>query len=214
MSDYLNVFDLKLDRKECCFNSGAYCDPKCNTLEVMSHNKALKCYTIFSKLNKNFNVNNLTQISIKNADFVLWGENILFIHDSNQLPTFINMKLFPIVIEGKYLFYHYEKTLFERLPPPYETNCQYYSGRIRSQSQCLNELLFEEFLKNGCLSKSDGNITYVIHNNDYSKFKHKICDNFTLEIGNHFLNKWNQRCRQSCIEELYETWESEKDPIG
>ncbi len=215
MSDYLNIFDLKLDRKMCCFNRGLYCDPKCNTLGVISHNKALKCYTIFSKLKERFNNNTLTQISnIKTATFIFWGKNILFIHDSNQLPTFINMKLFPIVIQGKYLFYHYEKTRFERLPPPYETNCQYYSGRIRSQSQCLNELLFEEFLKNGCLSKSDRNIAYVIDNNDYSKFKYKICDNFTLEIDNHFLNKRNQRCRESCVEELYEILESERDSIG
>ncbi len=157
----------------------------------------------------------MTQISnIKKANFIFWGKNIQFIHDSNHLPTFIDMKLFPIVIQGKYIFYHYEKTLFERLPTPYETNCQYYSGRIRSQSQCLNELLFEEFLKNGCLSKSDRNITYVIDNNDYLKFKHKICDNFTLEIGNHFLNKQNQRCRESCVEELYEIWEAEHDSIG
>jgi hypothetical protein len=199
----------------CCFNDGDYCDPKCSALGVMSHNKALKCYTIFSKLSKNFNINNLNEISnIKNAHFMFWGKIILFIHDSNQLPTFIDMKLFPILIEGRDPLYHYEKTLFERLPPPYETNCQYYSGRIRSQSQCLNELLFEEFLKKRCLSKSDRNIAYVIDNNDYSKFKYKICDNFTQEIGNHFLNKWNPRCRESCFEELYEIWESERDSRG
>ncbi len=32
MSDYLNVFDLKLDRKRCCFNDGLYCDPKCDKI--------------------------------------------------------------------------------------------------------------------------------------------------------------------------------------
>jgi hypothetical protein len=222
MSDYLNVFDLKLDRKRCCFNEGRYCDPKCNTFGVMSHNKALKCYTIFSKLNTNFNINNLTKISninkarfrfisnINKARFRFWGKNILFIHDSYELPTFFNSKLFATVIQGKFPFYYYGKTTIERLPTPYETNCEYYSGSIRSQSECFNELLFEEYLKNDCLPKSDRNITYVINNNDYSKFKHKICGNFTLEMSNNFLNQRNQRCRKSCTEELYEIWESEK----
>jgi hypothetical protein len=210
MSDYLNVIDLKLDRKFCWFlnqnTNQSIRDPKCNNTEVISHNRDLKCYTIFSKLNKKFV--NLTDLSdINRVLFELYDQYIMYIHDSNQLPTFFNSKLFAIAIKGSYLTYKYEKTLFERLPPPYKTNCQYYSGKIRSQSQCINELHFEQFLYYDCLPKS---ITYIIHNNDYSKFRRKICSNSTLEI----FKKLNHRCRAPCLEELYEFWEQEEDLIG
>jgi hypothetical protein len=214
MSDYLKVIDLKLDKKFCWFlhkTKKTIRDPKCNNIEVISHNRDLKCYTVFSKLNEKFD-NNLTDLSdINRAYFELYDQYILYIHDSNQLPTFFNSKLVPIAIKGSYLIYKYKKTLFERLPPPYKTNCQYYRGKIRSQSQCINELLFQEFLNYECLPKS---ITYVINKNDYSKLKRKICGNSTLEIRNAFFKKLNHRCHDPCLEELYEFWEQENDFIG
>jgi hypothetical protein len=135
----------------------------------------------------------------------------LFVHDSNQLQSFPRSKLSSLPLESlktQSIQIYYEKKLFKLLAAPYETDCYDYSRNIKSQAQCFNEFLFEEFLQNNCLPKNDDLLTFVINNDNYSIFKYRFCENDKFKIRNKSQIFNLNKCRKACNEEVYETWYS------
>jgi hypothetical protein len=135
----------------------------------------------------------------------------LFVHDSNQLPSFPKSKLSSVRLESlsmQSIKIFYEKKLFKLLPAPYGTDCYDYSGNIKSQAQCLNEVLMKEFLQNKCLPKYDHSLTFVINNKNYSEFDYRFRENNTFKVRkkNSILNL--NKCRKACNQESYEIWYS------
>jgi hypothetical protein len=132
-----------------------------------------------------------------------------YIHDSNQLPTFPRSKLTSLVLADRSLKISYEKKMIKLLPAPYETDCFDYSENIRSQSECINEILIGEYLQNKCLPKNDENVVYVIDNYNYSKFEHKFCQNNKFE--SRMRRIMSRKCRQACNQQFYEIWYSNEN---
>jgi hypothetical protein len=210
ISDYLKLVDIESDYLKCSASKTSdydgidSIDAEKTFNMVTSHYGHNKCYTYFSRLVNGFN----QSIKIKEPVYfqAINVNGYLYIHDSNQLPSFPTSKLSSIpVIEGNYEI-KYDKIHFERMPSPYETNCQYYSGKIKSQAQCINEFIYDSFIKYQCLPKTIYDIIgYMIIDFKYTKFKYKSCDknkqylNITNSIGN---------CRQACVEEIYEVYQS------
>jgi hypothetical protein len=128
-------------------------------------------------------------------------ELFYYIHDSNQLPSFPTSE-FPSIPKTEIF---YEKKFFNLLPAPYETNCFDYSNTVyKSQSECINEHIIQKYLKNDCLPKTNEMVTYVIDNYNYSKFKHKFCEN--VSIPTKYIDSLTKICLKSCNEVLYEIW--------
>src|SRR5208282_6722044 len=99
------------------------------------HNQYSKCYTLFIGLSYNSNVS--SSLSGKIRAYIDRPNSLIYIHDSNTLPSYSTSKLPSIRFEYN-IGISYNKEHFERLPPPYESNCQYYSGKIKSRDQCIN----------------------------------------------------------------------------
>jgi hypothetical protein len=169
-----------------------------------------------SKLSEKFNntlkleADSRTFLDSKNEQIPNIGS--LYIHDSNQLPSFPKSKLSSLQIDGlkmQSIVIFYEKKSFKLLPAPYQTNCYHYSGSIKSQAQCLNELLIKEYLQNNCFPKNDDSLTFVINNKNYSEFDYRFCENNTFKVRKNPILNLN-KCRKACNEELYESWYSEQ----
>jgi hypothetical protein len=203
VSDYLNVIDLRHDFKftDCSIRHGIkldYCKHFLNL--ITSYSKDIKCYTINSRLSESFKetlkINgyiSLTHTSMK----------LLYVHDVNDLPTFQFSKTSSIGMI-KTTTKYYEKMQFIRLPAPYDTNCHYYNNKVRSKNHCLNQMGHKMFLENNCLPKNHESLAYVIENYIYTQLRYKFCSN-SLNI------KWKKlmsKCQKSCIEDIYQIWES------
>jgi hypothetical protein len=138
------------------------------------------------------------KISTKN-----WRKRV-YIHDSNQLPSFPTSKLSSSSMSYLKLF-TYEKIAFERLPHPYDTDCSYYEKSIKSRAQCLNEKVLDIIKKNKCSPKSSKLFTYFMKNGRYQVYNYTFCNdskiNFTVELN-------TKECRISCYEEIYRITES------
>jgi len=94
----------------------------------------------------------------------------------------------------------YEKVIFKRLPPPFDTNCQDYNLKIKSRAQCINDLIMKIIKKQNCLPKNFEPLTFVIKNYDYTEFKLRFCDrNFSFPET----KALKQICRIACYEEIY-----------
>jgi hypothetical protein len=139
-------------------------------------------------------------------------DGYIYLHDSNLLPTFPNSKLSSLVFDGIYSRIFYEKIRINLLPPPYETDCFDYSGSIRSQAECINEILIDQYLNvNKCLPKNAETITYYINYYNYSKFEHKFCGDNDFENNTRMiriLRDLRRKCRKACYEEVFESWYS------
>ena len=170
---------------------------------VISHSQNIKCHTIFSKLKENYE----NTIYIDNY-FKISGNFTIYLHDSNQLPIYPMSKYFSFDNQNVDLLHN--RFVFKRLSSPYETDCQYYNQSIRSQGQCINQLVMKHMLQNNCLPKSDGILTYVIQNYNYSQFEYKICENKTNKI----LSNWMKICRKPCFEVIYEPIISNNNQIS
>jgi hypothetical protein len=200
VSDYLNVIDLKMHVIWCqeitkfgvsnCLLNGL----------ITSHYLEFKCYTFMSKLSEMFRKN----MTYKNFGYQFQiigevGKLFYYIHDSNQLPSFPTSE-FPSIPKTEIL---YEKKFFKLLPAPYETNCFDYSNTIyKSQSECIIEHIIQKYLENDCLPQTNEMITYVVDNYNYSKFKHKFCEN--VSIPTKYIDSLTKICLKSCNEVLYE----------
>jgi len=168
-----------------------------------------------SKLSEKFN--NSLKLKANLGFYLIINENqitnkvSLFVHDSNQLPSFPTSKLYSISLVGLQMHsikIFYEKKSFKLLPAPYETDCYDYIGSIKSQAQCLNDLLMREFLQNKCLPKNDDLLTFVVNNKNYSEFEYRFCENNKFKIRNKSVILGLNKCRKACNEELYEIWYS------
>ncbi len=161
-----------------------------------------KCYTYLSQLSDNI----VKTPFIYPLNYYLRipeVEGFLYIHDSNQLPSFPTSE-FPSFPKTKIF---YEKKIFKLLPPPYETNCFDYSNSLyRSQSECINEHIIQKYLEHNCLPKNNEMITYVVDNYNYSKFRHKFCEN--VSIPTKYMDSLKKICLKSCNEVLFEIWYS------
>jgi hypothetical protein len=136
--------------------------------------------------------------------------SLIYIHDSNTLPSYSTSKL-PSIRFKYNIGISYNKEHFERLPPPYESNCQYYSGKIKSRDQCINELIYDFILENGCLPRNHELLTYVVIGYNYSKFNYSLCINETKTVE---LKLFEGYCRESCIEDFYEFYETPVNHFG
>jgi hypothetical protein len=126
------------------------------------------------------------------------------------LPSFSESKLSSIRLEGKrvpFLRILYEKQVLKLLTAPYETDCIDYNGNIKSQAQCINEVLLREFLRNKCLPKNDM-LTFVVNNKNYSEFGYRFCENDSFIMRNKILISSLRKCRKECYQEFYHIWYS------
>jgi hypothetical protein len=198
LSDYLELIDAQNDLFYCQFETST-----CNDLLVTSHNHYSKCYTFSIGLSYNSNVSSI--LSGKIVVSVNHSKSLIYIHDSNTLPSYSTSKLPSIRVTKNKFRISFNKEHFERLPPPYESNCQYYSGKIKSRDQCINELIYDFILQNGCLPRNHELLTYVVIDYNYSKFNYSLCINETKTVE---LKLFEGYCRESCIEDFYEFYES------
>jgi hypothetical protein len=196
-SDYLELIDAQYDLP-CQIET-----LNCHDVFVKSYNQYSKCYTFYSGLSYNSYVS--SSLSRKIVVKIHYPNSSIYIHDSNTLPSYSTSKLPPIrVKEITKTRISYNKVHFERLPPPYESNCQNYSGKIKSRDQCINELIYDFILENGCLPRNHQLLTYVVIDYNYSKFNYSLCVNETKTVE---LKLFEGYCRESCIEDLYEFYE-------
>ncbi len=176
---------------------------------ITSHSKDLDCLTYMSKLSKKYNsslkLKENTRYHIETNNFPYDG--YLYIHDSNQLPSFPKSKLSSIPLNAKQTENFqiiYEKKSFKLLPAPYDTDCYDYNGSIKSQAQCMNEFLMREYLQNNCLPKNDGLLTFVVDNKNYTEFEYKFCEKYMHKNKKEALIIELNKCRKACNEELYD----------
>jgi hypothetical protein len=215
ISDYLNVIDLKYDWTECRIISTklVFCDNLFGL--ITSHSIDLKCYTYLSKLTKYFDNTYEDKSSTYKFLTLQMDDGYIYVHDPNLLPTFPNSKLPSLVMDGIASRIFYEKIRINLLPPPYETDCFDYSGSIRSQAECINEILIDEYLNiNKCLPKNAETITYFINYYNYSKFEHKFCSDIDFENNTRrirILRDLRRKCRKACHEEIFEIWYSNQE---
>jgi hypothetical protein len=207
VSDYLNVIDLRKDNIKCFLQRTGTSNNDCVEMGLIySHYLDSKCYTFMSKLSEKFN-KLLSVFGDPNINYYLSTnsrEFILYIHDSNQLPSFSKSQLSSLPKDGIF----YAKKLLKLLSAPYETDCFDYSGSIRSQSECINEYIIQEYLKYDCLPKSNELITYVIKDYNYTQFGQKFCENINISIK---IENFKKICRKPCNEILYEILYSDKE---
>jgi hypothetical protein len=200
LSDYLELIDAEYDSLVCYIELFYVKD-----LFVTSHNQYSKCYTFFIGLSYNNNSNASLSLSGKISVRIDHPNSLIYIHDSNTLPSYSTSKLPSIRVTKNKTRISYNKVRFERLPPPYESNCQYYSGKIKSRDQCINELIYDFILQNGCLPRNHELLTYVVIDHNYSKFNYSLCTNETKTVE---LKRFERYCRESCNEDFYEFYES------
>jgi hypothetical protein len=100
VSDYLNIIDLKYDGAFCSDLSNKFHSCKISFGLITSHSSDLKCYTfnsIFSEISD-------TSFEIPKKYFDLFkgiGGGYLFLHDSNQLPSFFKNKINSMIFYDK-----------------------------------------------------------------------------------------------------------------
>jgi hypothetical protein len=208
VSDYLNLIDLNFDAIS-CFLSIPIKLKDCLSLtnSITSYTDTEKCYTFMSKMIDNININEkISHIGIDIINFrkisTKIGRKSVYIHDSNQLPSFPTSKLSSLSIYTSSLkLFTYEKIAFERLPHPYDTDCSYNEKSIKSRAQCLNEKVLDIIKKNKCSPKNHKLFTYFMKNGRFEVYNHTFCKdskiNFNAELN-------TKECRISCYEEIYE----------
>jgi hypothetical protein len=148
VSDYLYFIDLKYYQIKCFLDTNPEVDCKEKFGFITSYSKDLECFTFMSKLSEKFNssfkLKADSEYYLKTSEEQIPNIEYLYIHDSNQLPSFPKSKLSSLSIDGlnmQSIKILYEKKSFKLLPAPYETDCYDYSGSVRSQAQCFNEVL-------------------------------------------------------------------------
>jgi len=199
LSDYFNVIDLQHEIFECkvIFNGK---QKKCEDLIniTQSYDNNYKCYTFMSQLSTD-SYESLNLSGYQSIDTLFfWGN--YFVHDSNQLPSYSTSQMTSIPHTEADSGVAYEKVIFKRLPPPFNTNCQDYNLKIRSQAQCINDLIMKIIKKQNCLPKNFDPLTFVIKNYDYTEFKLRFCDQNFYFPETKALKKI---CRIACYEEIY-----------
>jgi hypothetical protein len=204
VSNYLNIIDLNDDDIGCRIDDIHECSE--STDLITSHSELRKCYTFFSKLNEKFNstikVNSFKlkfgsiyrEVNIQN------GTRLIYIHDAKQLPSFTFSRL-PSISKRIDPSISFSKTVFKRLPSPYDTNCFDYRGSVKSRAQCLNELMIKNFLKFKCLPKNHEQITFVIKNKSYAEFNYRFCRDSVVNSVEKISFSY---CKIECEEEIYD----------
>jgi hypothetical protein len=212
VSDYLNLIDQNLDSISCHrFDSDLYFKPVSLTDSITSYTDTEKCYTFMSKIIDKFNINEkvysigiiinkFRKVSTKN------GRESVYIHDSNQLPSFPTSKLSSLsIFTSSFKLFTYEKIAFERLPHPYATDCSYYEKSIKSRAQCLNEKILNIINKNKCSPKNHKLFTYFMKNGRNQVYNYTFCKDSKISFNAELNTK---ECRIPCYEEIYRISES------
>jgi hypothetical protein len=134
------------------------------------------------------------------------GRKSVYIHDSNQLPSFPTSKLSSLSIStSSSKLFTYEKIAFERLPHPYDTDCSYHEKSIKSRAQCLNEKVLDIIKKNKCSPKNHKLFTYFMKNGRYEVYNLTFCNDSKISFNAELNIK---ECPISCYEEMYSISES------
>jgi hypothetical protein len=162
-----------------------------------------RCYTCFSNLNNA----NAAILNKGVVEFRIWKQVrrniVIFIHDPNHLPSLPNSKITPILNMGQLVVY--DKIRLNRLPAPYETDCDHYDGPIKSQAQCFNQLIEELYLRKKCLPKISDKLTYIVDKSNLTNYGHEFCVNVTIDYDENILMK---KCKKACKEYLFFVWQT------
>jgi hypothetical protein len=135
----LRILELRWDKSECMIMTNGGRNWDCDQLTTLYTSDSFenKCYTNFGKFRPKFKwiQKNNCQIRFNLiSHFDKDKKLLLYIYDSNELPSYPTSKLMAIPIAYEYVAFFYDKILFIRLPPPYETNCRDYNELIRSKA--------------------------------------------------------------------------------
>ena len=100
--------------------------------------------------------------------------------------------------------YIINKIEFERLPKPYDTDCQEYgtSNRFQCLNQCIKHIYHDRF---GCIPQYHSLYTYILDDNiKYLNFCHDIYLNNITLMNLDFELFCKKQCRTPCNEFSYE----------
>ena len=95
---------------------------------------------------------------------------------------------------------------FERLPKPYDTNCQMYGNSTRFQ--CLNECYFDGYMSSDikCIPNSESLYTFVIEGDIESQrkiFCESDDENSIKSLNINLTEKCNEKCLVSCDDTIF-----------
>jgi hypothetical protein len=204
VSDYLIAKEFWYNKVSCrlkCLTSEMSDDCESKSESISSYWNTYKCFTCFSKLNNDVIFNE----KVVEFEIVRTSREteISFIHDAKHLPTLLTSKISPINKQvGLFL---YDKIRLNRLPAPYETDCDHYDDPIKSQAQCFNQLIEELYLSKNCLPKNSEKLTYYIVKSNLTNYGHQFCVNVTIDYDENILMT---KCKKACKEDLFFVWES------
>ena len=181
-----------------------------------------KCFTYFYKLEESRYKTNLflspDLMSLNDDSYKgylrnklkLFNRRILF-HSSDSLPVLTTEENFftdTTVTKFVRFLTRIERFEFQRLPKPYDTNCQMYENRTRFQ--CLNECYFDGYMNSDikCIPNSESLFTIVL--NSYStesglKFCPLLESNFIVKLNSDLKQRCNKRCLEACEDIYYST---------
>ena len=134
--------------------------------------------------------------SIINRRFIIHSQDMLPIMTDSDLyftETTVNLnKCFSIKLT---------KYEFERLPKPYDTNCQMYGNRTRFQ--CLNECYFDGYMNSDikCIPNSESLYTFVIEGDIESQrkiFCESDDENSIKSLNRILIKECGEKCLVSC----------------
>ena len=230
ISLYKNDFECGFDKRNVLLNETILTDGTgndaiyCNFLFPVS--KILspfgKCFTYFYKLDENqfktylylsselLSINDKSYKGYEKNRLKMLNRRILF-HSTDSLPVLTTEENFFTdftVTKRAGFLAKLEKFEFQRLPKPYDTNCQKYGNSTRFQ--CLNECYFDGYMSSDikCIPNSESLYSIVL--NDYSKdSEHTFCPYvdpyFIKKLNSYLTERCNQICLDSCEDMYYST---------
>ena len=157
-----------------------------------------KIATISSFLNRNNHDSLLPLMSTK-----------FLIHSNNSLPVLTNDELIltdTCVTQPSSHNVNLRKYLFEKLPKPFDTNCQMYENI--TYFQCLNECYFEKYRqKIECIPIYKSLYTIDLSKNK-SEYNFKFCseeNSYLIEINSKIIEQCNGKCLTPCYDTIFHT---------
>ena len=176
-----------------------------------------KCLTYLYRLNElNLSVNlNQYFLFFEENFFQIFCDNKFkainrrfIIHSQDVLPIMINNDLFftetTVNIKNGFLI-KLTKYEFERLPKPYDTNCQMYGNSTRFQ--CLNECYFDGYMNSviKCIPNSESLYTFVIEG-DVENQRKIFCESEDKNSVNHLNKNITENCNKKCLHSCDDTY--------
>ena len=195
-----------------------YCKEYKDVLKIIS--PFGKCLTYLYRLNE------LNSFLILNQYFLYFAENIrnnfyeykfedinrrFIIHSQNMFPTLTDNDLSltnTLISSQRDFLIKATKYEFERLPKPYDTNCQMYGNSNRFQ--CLNECYFDGYMNSDikCIPNSESLYTFVIEGdveNQRKIFCESDDENLIKYLNKNIKEKCNKKCVDSCDDTYFST---------